>query len=146
MKISAFADKNFKVPLKDSNKRLIPSYSFMINPDSIKLQQTFAPAVETDSKPNGRLSFEIVIDCTGVVDANRTDLPGEMSRIKTILYKYKGQILKPNFVKMEWGNHLSFYGVLTSLDTSYTLFKPDGTPLRVRMSFVFDQCHPTIAR
>jgi len=140
MKISAFADKNFKVPMKDLNKKIIPSYSFMINPDALKLQQIFARTEENGSKPGGRLSFEIVIDCTGVVDKNRTELPLEMNRINAILYQFKDKIHKPNFVKMEWGNSLTFYGVLTSLDTSYTLFKPDGTPLRAKMSFVFDQC------
>jgi len=139
MKISAFADKNFKTPLKDQHKKPVNPYMMMINPDTIRLQQSFGLTTDDGPKCEGKLSFETVIDCTGIVDATRTDLPAEMSRITSILYQYKNNTYKPNYVPIQWGNNLNFYGVLASLDTSYTLFKPDGTPLRVKLSFVLNQ-------
>jgi hypothetical protein len=143
MKISAFADRDFKIPARGISDIVMRPYRFMLNPDAIKLQRTFTPTEANGNKPGGKLSFEAVIDATGLVDPKRTDLPAEMQKIETIVYNYNGQIHSPNFVKMEWGNHLVFYGTLTALDIDYTLFKPDGTPLRAKMAFVFDQCFPT---
>lgn len=142
MKISAFADRDFKIPVRDSNDIIMRPYRFMLNPDAIQQQRTFMPNEANGNTPGGKLSFDAVIDATGLVDPKRTNLPAEMQKIEAIVYTYNGQVHSPNFVKMEWGHHLTFYGTLISLDIAYTLFKPDGTPLRAKMSFVFDQCFP----
>jgi hypothetical protein len=140
MKISAFTGPDFKIPARGVNDIIMRPYRFMLNPDAIKLQRTFTPTEANGNKPGGKLSFDTVIDTTGLIDPKRTNLPAEIQKIETIVYTYNGQIHTPNFVKMEWGDHLVFYGTITSLDISYTLFKPDGTPLRAKLSFEFEQC------
>lgn len=144
MKITGYTDEEFQ------NKFSASPYTFMINPDTIKIQKNIeyneqqAPATSSASQkykssPSDKLSFEIVIDCTGVVDATRTDMATEIESLETIIYTYNGKIHRPNFVKVQWGQNITFNGVLDSIDVSYTLFKPDGNPLRAKISLSFSQ-------
>jgi hypothetical protein len=63
----------------------------------------------------------------------------EISALETIIYTYNGKIHRPNFVKIQWGQNITFNGVLNSIDISYTLFKPDGSPLRAKIALSFSQ-------
>jgi hypothetical protein len=144
MKITGYTDEEFQ------NKFSASPYAFMINPDTIKIQKSIeyneqqAPATSSASQkykstPSDKLSFEIVIDCTGIVDAKRVDMAQEIEALETIIYTYNGKIHRPNFVKVQWGQNITFNGVLDSIDISYTLFKPDGSPLRAKISLAFSQ-------
>jgi hypothetical protein len=144
MKITGYTDEEFQ------NKFSGNPYSFMINPDNIKIQKGIeyneqqAPATSSTSQkykstPSDKLNFEIVIDCTGIVDPQRIDMAKEIKALETIIYNYNGKIHRPNFVKIQWGQNITFNGVLTSIDISYTLFKPDGSPLRAKISLSFSQ-------
>ncbi|HEX8014956.1 MAG TPA: hypothetical protein VF465_06970 [Flavobacterium sp.] len=144
MKITGYTDEEFQ------NKFSASPYAFMINPDTIKIQKSIeyneqqAPATSSASQkykstPSDKLSFEIIIDCTGIVDAKRIDMAQEIEALETIIYTYNGKIHRPNFVKVQWGQNITFNGVLDSIDISYTLFKPDGSPLRAKISLAFSQ-------
>lgn len=144
MKISGYEDEEFSKPFK------MKPYTVMVNPDSIKWQrgihyddqQAFdssSASQKYKSTPSDKLNFDIVIDCTGIVDARRTDMASEISILETIVFKYNGEIHRPNFVKIQWGADLVFKGVLVSMDTSYTLFRPDGSALRAKISLGFSQ-------
>jgi hypothetical protein len=54
-----------------------------------------------------------------------------------VVYEYNGEIHRPNYVIVNWGEGLSFRCVLTVFNTTYTLFRPDGTPLRARVALEF---------
>ncbi|WP_264563998.1 hypothetical protein [Flavobacterium sp. N3904] len=144
MKITGYTDEEFQ------NKFSENPYAFMINPDNIKIQKGIeyneqqAPATSSASQkykstPSDKLNFEIVIDCTGIVDPKRIDMAKEITALETIIYTYNGKIHRPNFVKIQWGQNITFNGVLNSIDISYTLFKPDGSPLRAKISLSFSQ-------
>lgn len=144
MKITGYTDEGFQ------NKFPGDPYTFMINPDNIKLQKSIdyneqqAPATSSTSQkykstPSDKLNFDLVIDCTGVVDTKRVDMAQEIKALETIIYTYNGKIHRPNFVKIQWGQDITFSGVLNSIDISYTLFKPDGSPLRAKISLAFSQ-------
>lgn len=135
-------DENF-------NKKAMEYYSAMLNPESVKWNRrieyndeqgpgTSATSQKYKFTPNDELSFEMVIDCTGVVDSGRTDMFREIADLERVVYNYNGGIHRPNFVKLEWGK-LVFNSVLKSFDTTYTLFKPDGSPLRARVSLSFGE-------
>ena len=122
----------------------------MINPESLKWDRSIAynekqsPDSSSSSQkykntPSEKLSFDIIIDCTGVVDAKRIDLTAEIDLLESVVYKYNGAIHRPNFVKIQWGKNLVFKGVLKTFDTTYTLFKPDGSPLRAKVSLNFTE-------
>jgi hypothetical protein len=144
LKITGYTDENYQTPFAGS------PYSVMINPETIKWQRaveyneqqppdTSAPSQKYKSTPAEKLSFDIVIDCTGIVDSTRTTMSTEINALEAIIYTYNGTIHRPNFVKVQWGQDISFNGVLTSFDASYTLFKPDGSPLRAKISLGFSQ-------
>lgn len=144
MKITGYTDENFQQAFAGQ------PYTVMINPDNIKWQRgieyneqqapnTSAPSQKYKSTPVEKLNFDITIDCTGIVDAKRTDMAKEINALESIIYTYNGSIHRPNFVKVQWGKSLVFKGVLKSMDTSFTLFKPDGSPLRAKLSLGFSE-------
>jgi hypothetical protein len=144
MKITGYTDENFQQAFAGQ------PYTVMMNPDNIKWQRavdyneqqapnTSAPSQKYKSTPVEKLNFDITIDCTGIVDSKRTDMAQEISALESIIYTYNGSIHRPNFVKVQWGKSLVFKGVLKSMDTSYTLFKPDGSPLRAKLSLGFSE-------
>lgn len=144
LKITGYTDEEFQTALPGQ------PYSVMINPDTIKWQRsveyneqqapdTSSPSQKYKNTPTEKLSFDIVIDCTGIVDPSRTSMSTEIDALESIVYTYNGEIHRPNFVKVQWGQDITFGGVLTSLDVSYTLFRPDGSPLRAKLSLSFSE-------
>jgi len=47
---------------------------------------------------------------------------------------------RPPRVLFNWGRVFSFQAVITSLSITYTLFKPDGTPVRAKMKLELQEC------
>ena len=105
------------------------------------------------------LDLEFVIDGTGVISNDLNIAQGmlgtaeamaetfsekqaskyvteKVDLLKKVMYDYEGEVHRPPFVKVVWGTDL-FEGVLTSLDITYTLFQPDGTPLRAKVKASF---------
>jgi len=144
MKITGYTDEQFQTPLSGA------PYTVMMNPDSIKLMHQVeynkkqAPGSSSTSQrynstPSEVMSFDIVIDCTGIVDNDRVSMNTEINALENIVYTYNGDIHRPNFVKIQWGENLSFKGVMTNYDISYTVFNPNGDPLRAKISLSFSQ-------
>ena len=151
IKITGYTDEDLEDEIdssEDYNNE--PAYEAMINPESISWQRTVNynddQATNTASTsqtflnvPSETLSFDIVIDCTGIVDSSRTDLIEELEVLQDIIYTYDGTIHRPNFVKVQWGQGIIFNGVITSFNTTFTLFRPDGSPLRAKVSLTFSE-------
>jgi hypothetical protein len=77
------------------------------------------------------LDLDLVVDGTGVVRMKGfTDVESYLKTLKGIVYDYQGKYHRPNYIKIDWGKKLEFCGVCESMTTKYTLFRPDGTPLR----------------
>lgn len=144
MKITGYTDENF------SQKFSSGTYAVMINPETIKwnrkvdynakqTQNSSSPSQTYKSSPEADFSFDIVIDCTGVVDKKRTKMADEIKKLERIVYTYNGKIHRPNYIQIQWGKNITFNSVLKSFDTTYTLFKPDGTPLRAKISLSFGE-------
>jgi len=86
------------------------------------------------------ISFSIIMDGTGVVfeGGETTPVADQIKQLKDIAYKYDGTKHEPNVVQLSWGYGLtSFFGRLTSMKINYTLFSPDGDPLRANVSLSF---------
>jgi hypothetical protein len=136
------------------------TYVVQVNPGSYTLNHLLnysylrgqgfsgSEAVYADSPPVN-LEFEFLFDGTGVIPAPSElgDVPlvgaiasalspaepyvviDEMKKFNTLVYRYDGEIHRPRQLLLTWGN-LVFSCVLTSVAYRFTLFKPDGTPLR----------------
>jgi len=99
-----------------------------------------------------KIDLEFVIDGTGVVRNDMGFLGGvggafsavfgeddissyvteKIAELKEVLYGFQGAAHRTPFVKIVWGEDL-FLGVMERLDITYTLFEPDGTPLRAKV-------------
>lgn len=85
------------------------------------------------------ISFSIVLDDTGAVE----DVPGQPSDVKQqidllskVVYDYVNDAGEPPHVRLLWGT-LIFFGRLRSMTTQYSLFKPNGDPLRAKIELSF---------
>ena len=96
--------------------------------------------------PSDKLELDLVFDGTGVVPS---PLPGvvpfaddgivkQVREFLDLTYTYQGKIHSPYFLEVVWGT-LLFRCQLESFAITYTLFKPDGTPLRATAKVVFKE-------
>lgn len=96
--------------------------------------------------PSEKMKLELVFDGTGVVPG---PVPGvvpftgdgiteQIEEFIGLVFTYEGGIHSPRYLRLVWGT-LSFRCRLTELSLTYTLFKPDGTPLRARGDATFLQ-------
>lgn len=89
------------------------------------------------------IKFDLVFDATGVIPppVPGTPLPadgvaGLIDQFKTLTATINGKIHRPNYIKLSWAQ-LQFQCVLSQMNVTYTLFKPNGTPLRAKVSVTF---------
>jgi len=80
-------------------------------------------------------SFEFIFDGTGA-SGEAIDVSDEIEKFLTVCGKEDGEIHRPFYLKITWGNLVSKC-ILKSADISYNLFKPDGYPLRAKVNASF---------
>ncbi|MGM3174587.1 CIS tube protein [Dickeya lacustris] len=98
---------------------------------------SLAPRLGFASYQSESLSFDIIIDGTGVVEsAQKSDVASQITRLKEVVYRYVGDKHEPSVVVLSWGS-LSFKGRLTRLTIHYSLFDAAGAPLRATVSLRF---------
>jgi nucleoid-associated protein YgaU len=83
------------------------------------------------------LRFSFYLDATGVIPGV-PNLAAEIKRFKSLVYAYNGDVHSPNYIKLVWAGP-PFKCRLTSLDIEYTLFKPNGMPLRAKLDVAFEE-------
>jgi hypothetical protein len=140
--ITGYSDEKFSTKISSPNQ-----YVAMLNPANFDLSFPVDYSQEGSGSsgstpkfraiPSATLSFELVIDCTGVVDSSRTDLKTELDTLANVVIQYQGDIHRPAYVSVIWGNTLNFNGVLTNMSISYTFFKPNGDALRAKVKLDF---------
>lgn len=148
------------------------TYVLQVNPNSYTLSHLLeykynrgqgfsgSEAVYAGSPPVN-MSFEFLFDGTGVVpvpsDLGEVPLVGaiasalskkdkfvvmqEIDRFNKLVYLVDGGIHRPRQLLLVWGT-LVFPCVLSSASYRFTLFKPDGTPLRAIASCTFCESLP----
>jgi nucleoid-associated protein YgaU len=147
MVVTAYEDANF-------NSRTGDPFTVWINPASYNHTYSIAyrdrqaqgspgPSAEFSKVGQDTVAFDLVFDTTGVVPPPKPGaaLPadgaaGLVDQFSALVAKVNGSIHRPNFVKLAWAQ-LQFQCVLQSMSVAYTLFKPDGTPLRATVSVTF---------
>lgn len=82
------------------------------------------------------MNFELVIDGTGIAsETNSVD--EELQKLQDTLYEYDGEIHKPHYLKITWGQNNKFVCHLKTMNIQYTLFKSNGDPLRAKVALSF---------
>jgi LysM repeat protein len=97
---------------------------------------TGSPQVFGKIKPQ-EYTFELLFDGTGTAIA-RVDVGAAIDEFLTVAGKHDGEIHRPMYLKLSWGPLISKC-VLKAADITYTLFNPDGTPLRARVRAAFSE-------
>ena len=147
MKILAFSNDKFTTSVGEFSVFINPaSYarSYKILYNDRQAQGSNGPSPKFNRTLSDTVKFELVFDGTGVVGS---PLPGvvpfmedgiktQIDNFMNLVFKYNGNIHSPNFLEISWGT-LLFKCRLSTLDINYTLFKPDGTPLRARANALF---------
>lgn len=142
------------IPCKDASCKeedtAVGRYTVMFNPNNIvvKLQvdrdttqadgETSAPMLFKKIKPQD-YQFEFVIDGTGANGEPKKNVPEEVEKFLKVIYNYKSDEHKPNYLKVLYGSVL-LKCVLKSVDITYNLFTPDAKPLRAKVNASFTSC------
>ncbi|MFV3126190.1 hypothetical protein [Niveispirillum sp. KHB5.9] len=148
MVVTAYSDANFTTQVGSP-------YTVWINPTSYgykygilyndrQAQGSNGPSPDFNKVGPDSVTFELMFDATGVVPspiAGKSAAPpdgvyGQIEDFKALVLSFNGKIHSPNYVILSWAQ-LQFRCRLQSMDLSYTLFRPDGTPIRARMSLGF---------
>lgn len=126
----------------------VDSYAVMFNPSSYtqkyEIEYQDAQGKGTSGSPQvyGKIkpreyTFEFLIDGTGI-SSEKKDVQKEIDKFLSVTGKHEGDIHRPKYLKISWGTLLSKC-VLKSADITFTLFNPDGTPLRAKIYAVFSE-------
>jgi hypothetical protein len=148
------------------------AYTVQVNPSTYTLSHLLnysrhlgqgassSEAVYAGSPPVN-LQFEFLFDSTGVVPvpSELSDIPlvgaiasalspdepfvvmAEIEKFNSLVYELDGEVHRPRRLQLVWGT-LVFDCVLSSLNYRFTLFKPDGTPLRAVAACTFCESIP----
>jgi len=149
MTITAYSDPGFSTAVGSP-------FSVWVNPSSYSRKTTISyndrqaqgspgPSPEFNRIPGEQISMELVFDATGVIPApsGQSYTNGVADGIKqfvTMAATVNGDIHSPNYLILSWAQ-LQFPCVLTSLGVTYSLFRPDGTPLRAKIQVSFQSYH-----
>ncbi|MCP5244469.1 MAG: peptidoglycan-binding protein [Burkholderiales bacterium] len=100
------------------------------------------PGTETKydvSHPEKIVLKELVFDGTGIVKSSNNQpvsVKNQIELLRNVVYTYVGSKHEAPIVQLKWGSFL-FYGRVETLKFDYTLFKPNGVPLRAKVSLTF---------
>lgn len=122
-----------------------PPYIAMFNPENWQVQTTVRYKSNSKSGNDGAqqnfdrvvspsLSFDLLIDGTGASGQTREVLADIQFLEKVILFD--GKAHQPNSLFIIWGTNI-FKGKAVTMKVKYTLFRPNGTPLRAVVTLEF---------
>lgn len=101
------------------------------------------------TKPE-EIKIEFVLDGTqtmeGYVDQyKKMEVHDQIEAFTNCVYKYEGKIHRPRFLILRWGSEIRFPCVLSHLDINFSLFNPNGNPLRAKVTATFVKYQTDIA-
>ncbi len=159
LKIKAYRDKKLTQKIGEFDLPINPeqfTQSFKVEHDRSQAQGAQGNNPQFKRTRSEELKLDFTFDGTGVVPINKR--PGEFHRdepdkfhnnlIKQlrdflgVVYNMDSKTHRPNFLRLIWGNFSfnteeGFDCVLSDLQINYTLFAPDGKPLRAKLSATF---------
>ncbi|MCH2233064.1 MAG: LysM peptidoglycan-binding domain-containing protein [Crocinitomicaceae bacterium] len=140
LSITAYSDSTYLSEVDFCIVQINPAsykHSHKVNYDSKVPIGASGAELEFQGIPPETVSFKIYFDGTGIVDEQK-NIQDLIDIFKEVCFKYQDEIHQPNYLIISWGT-LVFKCKLTSLELNYTLFKPDGTPLRAEAEVSFEE-------
>jgi hypothetical protein len=88
------------------------------------------------------LKIEFILDGTKTMEGyvkkyKDMEVADQLKAFTDCVYQYKGNIHRPRFLIVRWGSEIKFPCVLAHMDINYSLFKPNGDPLRAKVTASF---------
>jgi Contractile injection system tube protein len=88
------------------------------------------------------LKIEFILDGTKTMEGyvkkyKDMEVTDQLKEFTDCVYQYKGNIHRPRFLIVRWGSEIKFPCVLSHMDINYSLFKPNGDPLRAKVTASF---------
>lgn len=130
-------------PDRGSEQMVVGRLELTFNPRELTVQKTahwqryVARAAANTALPEftgseaGSLTLEVFLDAT---DSGDGDVSQDVETLLSCLRPLPATIStgrpSPPFVLFGWGTAVAFVGVVRSVSARYTLFRPDGTPIR----------------
>ncbi len=139
MRIEAFRDPQV-------TDKPVKTFEVMFNPSTYSQKydveyeprqgqgDTGSPQIFKGIKPQ-EYSFEFLFDGTGTA-ADKVDVHQTVDDFLVVTAKHDGEIHRPFYLKLFWGK-LKASCILMSAEVTYTLFRPDGLPLRAKVNATF---------
>jgi phage tail protein X len=122
-------DKSNKWEQKKTSGKNVPQMTFGGgNPATLKMElffDTYANAKPGSAPKDVRKEY--------------TDKIWKLMHVDDRLKDSKSKKARPPRVRFQWGSTWSFNAVIESISQKFTLFAPDGTPLRATLSVSFKQ-------
>ncbi len=144
MSIVAYSDHTFNSE--------VGTYDVLINPETYSHSFSIQYNDSTGQGKNGAftqfrrmgeetVSFKITFDGTGVVPGSpavggTSSVKQQIDDFRNLIFKYNGDLHRPNFVKLKWGT-LLFRCQLKTLGLKFTMFTPEGAPVRAEADVLF---------
>ena len=156
IKIVAYTDKELK-----KKDRAVAEYIVPVNPEQYSLQYKVKYDVKPSSGSDGvkerfiasmpeELKLAFYIDGTNTKygykysNESKRTVPEQIQHFKSVVYNMAGKIHQPRLLKItglgisQRGNgDVTYDGILTDLQITYTLFNQDGVPIRAKVSATF---------
>lgn len=156
IKITSFIDKELT-----TQDRSVDPYYVPVNPEQYSLNYKINYDVQNASGSHGvqerflasapeELKLEWIIDGTNTIygykfsNSTAKSVVDQIQHLKNVVYDMSGEIHQPRFLKIiglgihQRGNgDVTFDCILSDLQLTYTLFSPEGEPLRAKVSATF---------
>ena len=140
LKILAFSDNELRSKSGSYQVQINPekyTHKFRTNLKSSKPMDSAGTVVKFTTQAPQDLDFNFTLDATGAVTGVK-NVVNEIKKLRDVVYDYHGKIHSPNYLKVIWGG-LAFRCRLSTMNVDYTLFSPNGKPLRAKISLTFRQ-------
>ncbi|HEU4833214.1 MAG TPA: LysM peptidoglycan-binding domain-containing protein [Pyrinomonadaceae bacterium] len=124
---------------------------FCFNPTEYQLQKSNnfseiaipgleSPPIQFVRGNSAKLTVELLADTSDTLDDVRDKY---VTKVRELM-KVKPESHAPPIVRFVWGKSEknAFRGVIESLNITYTLFSPEGTPLRAKLSLTLKEYRP----
>ncbi len=158
MALTSYTDDSFTEEAATMSVYINPSsYSrtYEIVYNDTQAQGSSSGSPEYNKTLADKVKFQLVFDGTGVVpsptpgasSSSDNGISDQIEEFLNLAFDFDGEIHSPNFIRIAWGD-LIFDCRLSNLNIVYSLFRPDGTPLRAKadVTFVEYQNQQTIAK
>jgi nucleoid-associated protein YgaU len=151
LSIEAYQDPGFSTRVSD------PANPFLVDINPAGYGQTMAVDYSQEDAAGGTgqsnsfnrdcgvsLTLDFVFDGTGAVaGASGRSVTDQIGALRRLGLQINSSTHEPNYLKLSWGT-LLFKGRLQQLKIDYTLFAPDGSPLRAKVAATFIGFHENL--